>query len=83
MALQNQCVEDLALLVEEIAATRKRIQELSDLLAALKPIKADKEKEKADLEDFLALLIQKLGEIEEAKAAKDAEWKEEAEQHDS
>jgi len=49
----------------------------------LKPIKADKEKEKADLEDFLALLIEKLAQIEEAKAAKDAEWKEEAEQHDS
>ena len=83
MALENQCVEDLAKLVEEIAATRKRIQELSDLIAALTPIRADKQKEKADLEDFLALIIEKLAQIEEAKAAKDAEWAEEQEQHDS
>jgi hypothetical protein len=49
----------------------------------LKPLKANKEKEKADLEDFLALIIEKIAEIDAAKVEKDAEWKEEAEQHDS
>jgi len=83
MALENQCVEDLAKLVDEIAATRKRIQELSDLLASLKPIKAKKEAEKADLEEFAALIREKLQEIEVSKVAKDAEWKEEAQEHDA
>jgi len=32
---------------------------------------------------FKNLIIEKLSEIQEAKAEKDAEWKEEAEQHDS
>jgi len=60
MALENQCVEDLAKLVDEIAATRKRIQELNDLLAALTPIRASKEKEREELIAFKALLIEKL-----------------------
>ena len=60
MALENQCVEDLAKLVDEIAATRKRIQELNDLIAALTPIKLSKEKEREELIAFKALIIEKL-----------------------
>lgn len=47
------------------------------------PIKEAKEEERANLENFKALLIEKLAEIEAAKEEKDAEWIEEAAQHDS
>jgi hypothetical protein len=49
----------------------------------LTPIKEAKEEERANLENFKALLIEKIAEIEAAKEEKDAEWAEEAEQHDS
>jgi len=83
MNLANVCVEDLAKLVDEISATRQRIQELEDLLTELRPIKAKKEEERDNLLDYKALLEAKLAEMEVAKGEKEAEWKEEAAQHDS
>lgn len=53
------------------------------MIATLSPIKADKEHQKADAIEFKGLIEAKLAELEEAKAAKDAEWAEEKQQHDS
>lgn len=82
MALENQCVVDLAKYVDEIEQTRSKIQELNDLLDDLRPLKGEKEAQKADLEEFRDLLEAKLSQLAAAKVRKDAEWKQEAEDHD-
>jgi len=45
-------------------------------------LKIKKENEKSDLEDFAALIKEKLVEIDAAKRLKDTEWAAEAEEHD-
>lgn len=39
MEFENKCFDDLNKLEKEIAETKKRIQELTDLLAELRPIR--------------------------------------------
>jgi len=81
-AVRGEFDRDSERLNTEIAAADNRAQELNDELAEKIPLRKEKIELQADKEDEAEGYIERIGELDEEKTARDEEWAEVAAEHD-